>query len=100
MALRRPRACRHADRARCRKELERSPRVLRAMPPPSLVQRKNGERSRRHGDVDFFAHQLSLCFAEEKSDCTGFLRRRARQRNAKLPWLIGIVEGDGKAFFF
>jgi len=69
------------------------------MPSPGLVQRKNGERSRRHGDVDFFPHQLSLCFAEEKSDCSGFLRRCVRQRNAKLPRLIGIVEGDDKTFF-
>src|SRR6266481_3215904 len=99
MALRRPRACRHPDRARCCKELERSPRVLRAMLSPGLVQRKNRERSCWHGYVDFASRQLRLCFAEEKSDCNGFLRRRVRQRNAKLPRLIGIVEGDDKTFF-
>src|ERR1700682_1287642 len=94
MELRRPRSCRHADRARCREELERSPRVLEALLTRILVQRKDRQRLRRHGDSDFASSQLGLCFAEEKSDGCRSLRWRVGQRNAKLPRLIGIVEGD------
>src|SRR5260370_26014442 len=98
MALRRPGACRHAHRARCGEELERSPRVLEALLTPILVQRKDRQRLRRHGYSDFASSQLGLCFAEEQSDGRRSLRWRVGQRNTKLPRLIGIVEGDDNTF--
>src|SRR5258708_36101989 len=64
-----------------------------------LVQRKNRERFPRHGYSDFPPGQLGPCFAEEKSDGRRSLRLRVGQRNAKLPRLIGVVEGDDNTFF-
>src|SRR5216684_8264272 len=66
---------------------------------PGLVQRKNRDRLRGHGDVDFLPRQLRPGLAENKFDGSRFLRRRVAQRYAKLPRQLGVVKGDDKTFF-